>query len=202
MEVSNERGETVQGMRSLGPIVMRRIAELTPYARNARTHSPEQIAQIARSIVEFGFTNPVLVDRDGGIIAGHGRVLGAASLDMGEVPTLDVHWLTPAQRRAYVIADNQLALNAGWDNALLAGELGDLQVDGFGLEVLGFADDALAALLEDTGATADAKARTAARPFTYQEKFSLLIECKDEPEQAALFERLAGLGIACKVLVN
>ena len=91
------------------------IDRLIPYARNARTHSDAQIAQIAGSIREFGFTNPVLIDEKGGIIAGHGRVLGARQLDMTQVPTITLTGLSEAQRRAYVIADNKLALNAGWD---------------------------------------------------------------------------------------
>jgi ParB-like chromosome segregation protein Spo0J len=89
------------------------LDRLVPYARNARTHSPEQVAQIAASIREFGFTNPVLVDEDGGIVAGHGRVLAARKLGMDQVPCLRLTGLTEAQRRAYVIADNRLALNAG-----------------------------------------------------------------------------------------
>lgn len=88
-------------------------AALTPYARNARTHSPEQVRQIAASITEFGFTNPVLIDGEGGIIAGHGRVMAAQSLGLQQVPCLRLAHLTEAQKRAYILADNQLALNAG-----------------------------------------------------------------------------------------
>ena len=138
---------TAETPRVLDRVVMRRIDDLVPYASNARTHSPQQIEQIARSIREFGFVNPVLVSSDGGIIAGHGRVLAARSLGMREVPTLDVHWLTPQQRRAYILADNQLALNAGWDESLLQQELGALREIGFDLTVLGFADERLDDLL-------------------------------------------------------
>lgn len=148
MEHATGTPGTPASARALDRVVMRRIAALSPYVANARTHSPEQIAQIARSIREFGFVNPVLVDRDGGIIAGHGRVLAAASLDLEEVPTLDVGWLTPAQRRAYVLADNQLALNAGWDEQLLRAEVNALNVEGFDLGVMGFDDDTLARMLE------------------------------------------------------
>jgi len=95
------------------------IETLIPYARNSRTHSDEQVAQIAASIKEWGFTTPVLVDEDGGIIAGHGRTLAARKLGMTEVPVLVARGWTDAQKRAYVIADNKLALNAGWDNELL-----------------------------------------------------------------------------------
>ena len=114
-------------------IEMLAIAALVPYARNSRTHSPEQIAQIAASIREFGFTNPVLIDAAGGIVAGHGRVLAAQSLGVASVPCLRVDWLTAAQKRAYVIADNQIALNAGWDEEILAAEIKGLQQDGFAM---------------------------------------------------------------------
>ena len=135
------------------------VAGLVPYARNARTHSPEQVSQIAASIREFGFTNPVLIDAAGGIVAGHGRVMAAQSLGLGSVPCLRVDWLTEAQKRAYVLADNQLALQAGWDDALLAGELRALQADGFDLSLTGFAmdeiDELLAGIVGDGGTAKD-----------------------------------------------
>ena len=114
------------------------VTSLVPYARNARTHSDAQVAQIAASIREFGFTNPILIDAEGGVIAGHGRLLAARQLGMTEVPTLELGHLTPSQRRAYVLADNRLALSAGWDEDLLRIELGELQADGFDLELTGF----------------------------------------------------------------
>ena len=120
------------------PYKPRPISSLIPYARNARTHSDAQVAQIAASIREFGFTNPILVDGDLGIIAGHGRLLAARKLGMTEVPTLELSHLTPAQKRAYVLADNRLALSAGWDEALLRLELGELQDEGFDLALTGF----------------------------------------------------------------
>src|SRR6187455_77043 len=100
-------------------IVRRRCAALIPYARNARTHSDAQVAQIAASIREFGFTNPVLVDGENGIIAGHGRLLAARKLGLATVPVIELAGLSAAQKRAYIIADNKLALNAGWDEDLL-----------------------------------------------------------------------------------
>lgn len=124
-------------------------AELIPYARNSRTHSDEQIAQICGSIKEFGFTNPVLIDADGLIIAGHGRTVAAQRLNMKEVPCLRLTHLTDAQKKAYVIADNKLALNAGWDEEMLALELGDLQGLDFDLSLTGFDDDELNALLAE-----------------------------------------------------
>ena len=125
----------------------RSIADLVPYARNSRTHSDAQVAQIAASIKEFGFTNPVLVDGDGGIIAGHGRVLAARKLKMAAVPVLVLDHLTDAQRRAYVIADNKLALNAGWDDEALRVEIEALTADGFDLALTGFDQAELDALL-------------------------------------------------------
>lgn len=113
-------------------------ATLTPYAGNARTHSPRQIRQIADSITRFGFTNPVLVDGEGSIVAGHGRVAAAKLLGMAEVPTLSLAHLGPAERRAYILADNKLAENAGWDRDLLAIELQGLIEIGFDLELTGF----------------------------------------------------------------
>ena len=126
-----------------------KVADLIPYARNSRTHSDEQVAQIAASIREFGFTNPVLVDGDKGIIAGHGRLLAARKLGLDDVPVIELSHLTETQRRAYVIADNKLALNAGWDLDLLKVELGGLQTDGFDLGLVGFSGDELAGLLAD-----------------------------------------------------
>jgi DNA modification methylase len=127
-----------------------RVADLIPYARNSRTHSDEQVAQIAASIREFGFTNPVLVDGERGVIAGHGRVLAARKLGLDEVPVIELTHLTEAQRRAYVIADNKLALYAGWDLDLLKVELGSLQADGFDLGLIGFSGDELVELLADS----------------------------------------------------
>lgn len=116
----------------------RSIETLVPYARNARTHSDAQVAQIAASIKEFGFTNPILIDSDNGIIAGHGRVLAARKLGMSTVPCIEVKHLTEAQKKAYIIADNKLALNAGWDNDLLSLEFSDLNDFGLSLDITGF----------------------------------------------------------------
>jgi site-specific DNA-methyltransferase (adenine-specific) len=134
----------------------RPIEALIPFARNSRTHSAEQIAQIAASIHEFGFTNPVLIDEKGGIIAGHGRVQGARKLGLEQVPTITLTGLSDAQKRAYVIADNKLALNAGWDMELLASEITGLNEDGFDLNLLGFDEDELGDLLgTETGGLTD-----------------------------------------------
>ena len=124
---------------------------LVPYARNSRTHSPEQVAQIAASIKEYGFTNPVLIDANNTLIAGHGRVMAAQSIGLPTVPAIRLAHLTDAQRRAYVIADNKLAENAGWDMATLAREVEDLNADGYDLDLLGFGADELTALLGEYG---------------------------------------------------
>jgi DNA modification methylase len=132
-------------------IEYRPVASLVPYARNARTHSEAQVALIAGSIREFGFTSPVLVDGANGIIAGHGRVLAARQLGLATVPVIELGHLSEAQRRAYILADNRLAEQAGWDREMLALELGDLQLDGFDLGLTGFDLGDLERLLADPG---------------------------------------------------
>jgi len=122
------------------------VESLIPYARNSRTHSDEQVAQIAASIREFGFLNPIIIDGEKGIIAGHGRVLAAQKLGLESLPCIEANHLTDAQRRAYVIADNKLALNAGWDDAMLRVEFADLAESGFNLELTGFSLDEIDAL--------------------------------------------------------
>ena len=130
-------------------------AELIPYARNARTHSPAQVAGIAGSIREFGFNNPILIDKDNGIIAGHGRVLAAQQLGLETVPCLRLGHLTKTQRKAYILADNRLAELAQWDTEMLALEIADLRLDDVDLELLGFDDDALVDLLGQVATDTD-----------------------------------------------
>ena len=125
------------------------VASLIPYARNSRTHSPQQVDKIAASIREFGFLNPIIVDGQSGIIAGHGRVLAAQKLGLDALPVIEASHLTEAQRRAYVIADNRLALDAGWDNDLLKIELQDLKAADFDLSLTGFSPDEIANFLVD-----------------------------------------------------
>lgn len=127
----------------------RSVQELIPFASNSRTHSDAQVAQIAASIREFGFTSPILIDGDNTIIAGHGRLLAARKLGMEEVPTIVLDHLTKAQQRALVIADNQLALNAGWDMEMLKAEIEGLNFDGFDLDLLGFSDQEIRDLLDE-----------------------------------------------------
>jgi len=131
-------------------LIIERLAveQLIPYARNARTHSDAQVAQIAGSIREFGFCNPVLIDAQDGIIAGHGRVLAARKLSITEVPCIRLGHLTDVQRRAYVIADNKLALNSGWDEELLALELSALRIEHFDLGLTGLDPEELERLFD------------------------------------------------------
>jgi len=123
------------------------VSALIPYAKNSRTHDDAQVAQIAASIKEFGWTNPILVDGDKGVIAGHGRLLAARKLGMAKVPTIELKDMTEAQKKAYVIADNKLALNAGWNTNFLSLELQELKDQDFDLTLLGFDDKELDALL-------------------------------------------------------
>lgn len=129
-------------------ITQRKVEELIPYARNSRTHSDAQVAQIASSIKEFGWTNPILVDGENGIIAGHGRLMAARKLGHTEVPVIELKDMTETQKKAYIIADNQLAMNSGWDTSMLSLELAELQDDGFDLDLIGFDPKELNKLLE------------------------------------------------------
>ena len=158
-----------------------RTDELVPYARNARTHSPAQISKIVASIREFGFTNPVLTDGKRGIIAGHGRVLAAEVLGMDVLPTIELRHLNAAQKRAYILADNRLALDAGWDTELLALELGELRDSGFDSGLTGFDEIEIGELLGDTTEGAASSGSAGA------EKPSVCPECGRTlaPEKAA-----------------
>lgn len=148
-------------------IVYKPLAKLIPYAKNARTHSEAQVAAIAGSIREFGFTNPILLDEHDGIIAGHGRVMAAMKLALIEVPTITLAGLTEVQKRAYIIADNKLALDAGWDAELLALELQDIRAQGFDLAYTGFSTEELENLIRGTqpsGPESEVKEDTAPEP--------------------------------------
>lgn len=139
-------------VKKLGEYKIQKLTDLKPYERNARKHSAEQIIQIQKSILEFGFTNPILVDEQNEIIAGHGRLEAAKKLEMQEVPSIVIAGLTKAQKRALVIADNQIALNASWDDNLLISELRLLENEGFNLDLTGFNEDEIDALLDRTRA--------------------------------------------------
>jgi len=125
------------------------VADLIPYARNSRTHSEAQVAKLAASIKEFGFLNPIITDGENGIVAGHGRVMAAQKLGLDTLPCIEAGHLTEAQKRAYIIADNRMALDAGWDNDLLKIELQDLDGEGFDLSLTGFEIEELTQLFDE-----------------------------------------------------
>ncbi|MBL6081392.1 site-specific DNA-methyltransferase [Belnapia sp. T18] len=178
----------------------RSIGSLIPYARNARTHSDAQVAQIAASIREWGWTTPALVDEEGGIIAGHGRVLAARQLGLPEVPVMVARGWSDAQKRAYVLADNKLALNAGWDEALLRIELADLRGMGADLSLIGFSEGELTSLLvEGTAGLTDPDAvpKAPAEPVTHPGDVWLLgrhrLVCGDSTTPEAVEAALGGV---------
>ena len=168
------------------------INDLIPYVNNTRTHSEEQINQIASSIKEFGFTNPVLIDKNNGLIAGHGRVMGAKKLGLKEVPTITLDNLTEAQKKAYIIADNKIALNAGWDEELLKIELQSLQEMDFDYSNLGFDFEF------DTEEIIDEN-EINLKDEEYKEKFSIIIDCDSELHQEEIFYNLTNQGLKCRV---
>jgi len=170
----------------------RKLAELIPYENNARTHTPEQIEKIAASIQEFGFINPIIIDANNGVIAGHARLQAAQSIGLASVPVLRVEHLTEAQKKAYVIADNRLAeVGAGWDVELLKQELADLGDLGIDLELVGFDDIELGKLFDEQ--EPDIKEES------YSEVFNIIVECDNEAEQEKLFNRLTAEGYKCRV---
>ena len=182
-------------------IEYKKIKELIPYCNNSRTHSDEQVLQIASSIKEFGFTNPVLIDDQGGIIAGHGRTMAAQKLKMDEVPTITLVGLSDAQRKAYVIADNKLALNAEWDFDLLKIEIESLQEDDFKLDLLGFDVDELNGILGfDDIAEEDEEEPEQDYEDNYKEQYGVIIMCKSAEEQEKIFNKMQQNGYEVKVV--
>ena len=174
-------------------------ADLIPYARNSRTHSDEQVAQIAASIREFGFCNPVLIDGENTIIAGHGRVLAAGRMKLETVPCLRLTHLTDAQRRAYVIADNRISLSSGWDSELLANELSDLHADDFDMALLGFDADELSTLLGmDTPTPGGADEGLSVGDVEYR----VVTITQGEADQSQLITELEGRGYKCQPLMS
>ena len=186
-------------IRLPGKLVHWPIERVRPYERNPRTHSPEQITRIAASLLEFGWTNPILVDADGGIVAGHGRLLAAKELGMATVPVIELPHLTEAQRRAYIIADNRLALDAGWDEDLLAEELKALGELDFNLELTGFDLDELHDLLEDETVEEVAAPEPPEDPVSRPGDLWILgnhrLLCGDSSDPAAVDRLLAGAPI-------
>lgn len=175
------------------------IEQLLPYAKNSRTHDDAQVAQLAASIKEFGFNNPVLVDGEGTIIAGHGRVMAARKLGLNEVPAIKLGHLTENQKKAYIIADNRLALNAGWDTEMLTLEIKDLQSEDFDLSLMGFDEEELAKLLEpeivdgltDPDAVPDVPEEPKTKPGDIYQLGNHRLMCGDSTSQTDM-EKLCG----------
>ena len=170
-----------------------KVGDLIPYVNNSRTHSDEQVMQVASSIKEFGFTNPILIDDDSGIIAGHGRLMAAKKLGLDEVPCIRLGHLSEAQRKAYVIADNKLALNSGWDNDLLKIELMQLDSIDFDLNLTGFDLSELANIFDPVTEEIELKEQA------YSETFNIIIECDDEQNQESIYNELQEKGYKCQV---
>lgn len=196
-------------------VTLRAAADLIPYARNSRTHTDEQIAKIMASLVEFGWTNPVLLDDGTGIVAGHGRTIAGLRLydqgrqikapdgtllPIGTIPTINCTGWSEAQKRAYVIADNALAAEAGWDPSMLKLELGDLTSMGFNLDLLGFSSDNLAAALgpapKEPGGDDDTP------PDGYAEQYGVVVVCRDAAHQEEVYNQLEAEGFNVKVVVT
>jgi ParB-like chromosome segregation protein Spo0J len=175
-------------------------ATLIPYARNARTHSDSQVAQIAGSIQEFGFNNPVLIDAENGIIAGHGRVMAANLLQLERVPCIRLAHLSDAQKRAFILADNRIALNSGWDTEMLANELSDLHADDVDLGLMGFDADELAKLLAfESGEieSNDDKGLTIG-----DVEYRVVTITQGEADQSKLITELEARGYKCQPLMS
>jgi ParB-like chromosome segregation protein Spo0J len=164
------------------------VKDIIPYERNARTHSKKQISQIMKSIRKFGFTNPVVIDENNNLIAGHGRLEAAIALKMDKVPAVIRDGLTGTERRAMILGDNQIALKAGWDKDLLKEELEAIDADGFDIEDIGFDLDDLDSDDDDIDLP-DAGG-----------EFGIFIECADEKEQSNLFEELSKRSLKCKIM--
>ena len=165
-------------------------AELIPYARNARTHSEKQIKQVAKSIHEFGFISPVIIDKDNGVIAGHCRILAAEECKMEQVPCIRVEHLSDIQKKAYILADNKLALNAGWSEEFLKEELDELKTFNFDLDTIGFEDfkfDEFNPHIKDKN---DAESSPS---------FKVIITLEDEDKQQLLFNELRDRGLKVKI---
>ena len=182
-------------------IEYKRVDDLIPYVNNSRTHSDEQVTQVAASIKEFGFTNPILIDENNGIIAGHGRLMAAKKLKLEQVPTITLVGLSDAQRKAYVIADNKLALNAEWDFDLLKIEIESLQEGDFKLDLLGFDVDGLNGILGfDDIAEEDEEESEQDYEDKYKEQYGVIIMCKSAEEQEKIFNKMQRNGYEVKVV--
>ena len=178
-----------KGQMSTPQITTAKVADLLPYANNAREHTDEQVAQVAASIQEFGWTNPIIIHGNT-VVAGHARLAAARKLGLEKVPVIDRSDMSEAQWKAYVLADNQLAQNATWNEGLLSLEISALEEINFDLDLLGFDDFQLNNLVgneEDEGDDID-----------YEQQFFVIVEAKSETDQAALLDRFYKEGLNCK----
>jgi len=165
-----------------------------PFARNARTHSPAQVTQLAKLITEYGWTMPVLCDERATVIAGHGRLLAARELGLSEVPVMVARGWSAAQKRAYRLADNQSALMSSWDVELLRSEIGDLRKQGIDLELAGFTSDGLRGVFPRT---ADERRAVEGEPH-----FEIVVTCESEDQQRELLEQFNTDGLKCRALIG
>ena len=178
-------------------ILQKDIEDLIPYARNARIHTPEQITRLASSIKEFGFINPVLIDKNNGIIAGHGRVEAAKKLNIKTVPCILVEHLTDTQKRAYILADNKLALDSKWDEEMLKIELEELSESNFDINFLNFGID-----LSDDMEMEISENSVPEKEILYKEQYGVIVICKNEQEQEKIYGELLNRGYDCKVVAT
>lgn len=179
-------------------VVKRRVADLVPYARNARTHGEAQLAQLVAAIRRWGWTIPILVDEKDMIIAGHGRVLAAQQIGMEEVPALVARGWSEEQKRAYVLADNQIPLGAEWDEDMLRFELNELHSLEFQITDIGFSDADLKKML----GSGEGEAGQDTTPQLAGLEYRVVVECDDEAQQSELLERFEGEGLKCRPLIS
>ena len=164
-------------------IIYKKVDELIPYINNARTHNNEQVDQICASINEYGFTNPILIDEKNSIIAGHGRLLAAKKLKMKEVPCIVLCGLTEAQKKAYIIADNKLALNAGWNDELLKVEFENLKELDFDLNLTGFSADEIEKTLNEIGSEETEEEKIERQKIEYEEKKKIILTLSEREKE-------------------
>lgn len=171
------------------------LTELVKYSRNARVHSPNQIGQIARSIKEFGFTNPILIDEKNNILAGHGRYEAAQELGIEKVPCIVVEGLSEEKKKAYILADNKIALNSDWDNDLLHDELMKLFEADFDISLTGFSELDLNIEMDE-----DNSPSLGGSGLDYEQKLEVAIECNTEAEQKKIYDEMEKRGFKCRIL--
>lgn len=192
-----------------------KTAKLIPYAKNARTHSDNQVQQICKSISEFGFNNPVLIDEGNEIVAGHGRVMAAKDLGMEEVPCVRLSHLSDRQRRAYILADNKIALESGWDLDLLSAELNDLVESGVDVSLTAFNEEELDALLQGDHDKADEKMKkekitvvaehtraAAAEEKKITKKWAVMVEADNKSQARDILQDMTDKGFKCLIVEN